>query len=687
MAFQTGGKGSFTVKAYIGDNKTLLAFNFTDQSAAKNLAGFTIQCQPPGKPSYYLWNELRFPDPTVHAQVTGEPPQSTANAPIQKYRWVHVTGQFHQGLAPATGNYSYTVTPRYFDANQHMKPLDASLSARVTVPVGPFKKASLALGFTRGYMQSEAFVHHFGKTTRLVPANRDLQFSTSAQAGTHNGQNFTYADIYDWMGASARQQVFDILSEVLSDNSLDLDVFAYDLDEPDVVGGFLKLAAEGRIRIILDSAQLHVTHVDSKTKKTVVPLEDTFTAAFQKQKTGNSAIVRGCFDRYSHDKIFIVSKNGTPMKVLTGSTNFSVNGLYVNANHVLVFNDPQVAAEYAKVFDESWQILSKYPKVSKAAANEFSASPLATQPYAGPASAPRMSINFSPHTAADASKILGGIVNRVNQEASAGNGSVLFAVMQLTGSNTPVYNALNAVHGNPKLYSYGISDAPQGTFLYSAGSEDGVLVTGKPGQTTLPAPFDEVPTPPGHEIHDKFVVCGINGKDPVVWCGSSNLAGGGEAANGDNLLEIHDADVATAFAIEALLLVDHYAFLDRYAKAKKQPAKSSAAKKAPAKTAAKGAATKTALAKAKTAAKSSAKKSAVKMNTTAKKSAAKKTVAKKKTTAKKTGAKKKAASKKAPTRKAHAKVAKPRMTMKKAVATKKPAAKHPAKSLAAPAGR
>jgi hypothetical protein len=103
-----------------------------------------------------------------------------------------------------------------------------------------------------------------------------------------------------------------------------------------------------------------------------------------------------------------------------------------------------------------------------------------------------------------------------------------------------------------------------------------VLVTGKPGTTTLPPPFDQVTIPPGHEIHDKFVVCGLNGSDPVVYCGSSNLASGGEAANGDNLLEIHDEDVATAFAIEALLLVDHYAFLARYA----NPTKSGSAKKA-----------------------------------------------------------------------------------------------------------
>jgi hypothetical protein len=103
-------------------------------------------------------------------------------------------------------------------------------------------------------------------------------------------------------------------------------------------------------------------------------------------------------------------------------------------------------------------------------------------------------------------------------------------------------------------------------------------VTGKPGKTTLPPPFDQVPVPPGHEIHDKFVVCGLNGSDPVVYCGSSNLATGGEQANGDNLLEIHDADVATAFAIEALLLVDHYNFLDRFASKKTQNARPRAAR-------------------------------------------------------------------------------------------------------------
>jgi hypothetical protein len=370
---------------------------------------------------------------------------------------------------------------------------------------------------------------------------------------------------------------------------------------------------------------LHVAHKDSKTSKTVTTPEDAFTALFQQQAKAPAAIFRGHFARYSHDKVLIVSKNGSPATVLTGSTNFSVTGLYVNANHVLVFDDANVATEYSKVFNESWN--------DKTSASAFQKSSFSTAPfsYQSP-TVPRMSITFSPHTASDANKILGAISSRITQESSAAHGSVLFAVMQLTGSDTPVYNTLNKIYAD-KFFSYGISDAPDGTHLYAAGSKKGVLVTGKPGKTTLPAPFDQVPIPPGHEIHDKFVVCGLNGSDPIVYCGSSNLATGGEKANGDNLLQIHDADVATAFAIEALLLVDHYNFLDRYAGPKKQRSaknsavKRSGAKKATPKTAGKRSKAKKATGK-RTRAKQSRAKKLLRKRTSAKKATGKKSAKK-----------------------------------------------------------
>jgi hypothetical protein len=177
--------------------------------------------------------------------------------------------------------------------------------------------------------------------------------------------------------------------------------------------------------------------------------------------------------------------------------------------------------------------------------------------------------DLSPHPASVAEIILHGLVERIGSEATTGTppGTVFFEVMQLNGSSTnPVYTALNTVHDDPNIFSLGISDAPDGVSLCPVGARTGVLVSGKPGAVQLPPPLDQVLTIAGHEIHHKFVVCGFNGHDPVVYCGSSNLGVGGEQASGDNLLEIHDADVATAFTIEVLLLVDHYDFLESVAK-------------------------------------------------------------------------------------------------------------------------
>src|SRR5262249_32293676 len=158
-------------------------------------------------------------------------------------------------------------------------------------------------------------------------------------------------------------------------------------------------------------------------------------------------------------------------------------GLYVNANHVLIFQDTDVAGQYDKVFEKSWQVLSNNKSPSNAAAAAFSNTNLATQPYNSQAGfVPKMNITFSPHTTADLNNILESLSNRIMQETHSAKGNVLFAVMQLTGSQSPVFKTLGALHAMQSVYSYGISDAPVGTFLYSPAQATGVQVTGKPGQ-------------------------------------------------------------------------------------------------------------------------------------------------------------------------------------------------------------
>src|SRR6185312_6547436 len=106
--FGRAAQGTFSLRAHQGDAKTLLAFN-VERDDAQNLAGFTIQCQPDGQAPYFIHNLLRFQTPADHAQDQDEPPQSSINAPIHKFRWLHVPGTTHQGLQPFLGAYSYTV--------------------------------------------------------------------------------------------------------------------------------------------------------------------------------------------------------------------------------------------------------------------------------------------------------------------------------------------------------------------------------------------------------------------------------------------------------------------------------------------------------------------------------------------------------------------------------------------------
>jgi len=558
MASVRATNGELTVRAHQGDAKTLLAFNLT-KARTRRLAGFTIQVQPEGQAPYFLLNDLQFRKPADHAQDPTLPASSSINAPFHRFRWLHVPGSANQGTEPVFGRYRYTVTPRYFDDKRSMLPLDPALSVSVSVDVGPFVKKGLSLGFTRGFTQSQAFVRHFGLRALVRPKGDDLLFDTSKESGVNaEGQRYTYAEEYGWLGFTARDKLFGLLEEVLAKKTLRLDVFAYDLNEPDVITALLTLAKQGRVRVILDNAALH-HRPRAAASGTPPPAEDRFEALFRKVARKPAAILRGRFARYAHDKVLIVSGKTGPMKVLTGSTNLSVTGLYVNSNHVLVFDDAGVAREYGRVFDAVWN--------GRVQTAKFLATDLAREQFS-PSSKnlPRTEITFSPHDATFAAKILTDLVARIDREGRSGKttASVLFAVMEMDRGTGPVYPALRALHTNQTIFSYGISDNPGGIFLYKPDTRTGVLVTGKPVKTKLPPPFNQVPgVGIGHQVHHKFVVCGFNGPDPVVYCGSSNLALLGEEQNGDNLLAIHDGDVATVFALEALALVDHFHFLNK----------------------------------------------------------------------------------------------------------------------------
>ena len=62
-------------------------------------------------------------------------------------------------------------------------------------------------------------------------------------------------DVYEWLGFEAYQLIMGFLQDVAADGTLELDLFAYDLNEPDVVALLEKIGP--RLRAVIDDSGSH----------------------------------------------------------------------------------------------------------------------------------------------------------------------------------------------------------------------------------------------------------------------------------------------------------------------------------------------------------------------------------------------------------------------------------------------
>jgi phosphatidylserine/phosphatidylglycerophosphate/cardiolipin synthase-like enzyme len=546
-------KEGVSLYCYKGDAMTLLAFDL-EEDLTENFAGFTIKVKADSR-EFYIYNKMRF---RSKIKLHKEPAKaddvfSSEYSPIQKFRWVHVPSTRVFVENPYFGEYTYEVTPRYI-VNGELLPPDKKLTVKATIDVSPFTNGDIQVGFSRAFVSSQAFANRFGNQLSLRPKkNKELSFDIKEEAGIAERWSdkkkryvdtpFTYEEIHEYLGWQARDRVMGFLDEVLKNKQLKLDVFAYDLNEPTIIQKLLILAKQGRLRIILDDYPNH---------KKKGCFEMLFDAAFKKIAKYKDHIFRGNYSSQAHSKVFIQRKKtgSKPVKVLTGSTNFTTNGLYVNANHAIIFNNASVARLYANVFDASFgdEKMDAFQKSKWADKNfEFSQNGI-----------PEMSIGFAPHPKVFVDELFERISSRILEAKS----DVLFAVM-IDNSNSSILDALRTqVEGN-EIFTYGITDERENIQLYKPNSKRGVKISALKIATHLGQPFKDIVKSQGHTIHHKFVVVDFKGTDPVVYCGSSNLAYNPEQKNGDNLLEIRDKDVVTTFAIEAIRLIDHFHWLNR----------------------------------------------------------------------------------------------------------------------------
>jgi phospholipase D-like protein len=515
-------RDGFTVKLWRGERMCLLGFDVKDPEP--DLVGFAIECRAPGGGVFQpLRNRLAF-SYGPGDEVNGRRKYLSTQSPFQKFRWVHFP------YDPRQGTYTYRVTKMHMPRDEDPvrgRSIDADVS------LDPVTYADFVdVGFTRNFASSQAFEDKYGGlSARLIPATAKDGLDFPKVQGS---------DVYRWLGFEACELVFSFLDEAVKDPQVTLDVLAYDLNEPDIV---VRLEAmKERLRIVLDDAGDHAASTSAESK----------AAARLARSASRKNVKRTHFGSLQHHKVFIARRGGRAEKVLTGSTNLSFRGLYIQANNVLVFRDGNVADLYGKVFDEAF----------KAPAG-FAATPLAKQWYAvQPPDGPAVHLCFSPHTSPDLS--LNPLRGAVDQATS----SVLYAVAFLNKIKSgPTKEAFDRLMKR-SVFSYGVCDEASGLEVRKPNGSTG-LVDFAYLARNAPEPFkSEWSGGKGINVHHKFVVTDFSLPSAKVFTGSSNLSPSGEKGNGDSLLMIEDRKIAVAYAIEALRVFDHLHFRSRMQEAK-----------------------------------------------------------------------------------------------------------------------
>lgn len=527
--------GGTTIKLHRGERKCLIGLDLDPARATDDFVGFALEFREPGNNHWKrVWNRLRFSyDGLTEDQKRAGAPST--EAPIQKFRWAHFPHD------PKNGEYRYRATPMYMRPDGTLRRGNA---AETAIDLSHETIAgTVDIGFTRGYASSQAYADR----QRFPCQGAILPVIDSVPPADLNHDMSTCQREYDWLGFESRRTIYGLLAEAIDDPAVTVDALLYELREPEIVRRLERLGP--RLRAVVDN---HDSHGDAGSNESIAC--DRFRAA-------GAAVRRGKLGRQQHNKVLILRRNGRPYKALGGSTNFTLRGLYVQSNNTLVFSDERVPALFAAVFERYFDIIE-----TRRATSRFKADALSqTWHDCTTAGGPVIRVCVSPHK--DPALSLDPVAEAIEQADS----SVLYAMVFLNQLTGRVRDTLEELVRDRSTFSYGMSqrrggltvEKPDGSrglvsFAYLAGNAPEPFAAEWDSYTSGRGPDGKPRT--GNVLHHKFVVTDFNTPRAKVFTGSSNMAARGEEQNGDHLIMIEDGRVATAYAVEALRIFDHFHF-------------------------------------------------------------------------------------------------------------------------------
>jgi len=490
-----------SVKAYAGTTGVLLAFDIAP-SRRDGLLGFAIEREGGNRPHRWLAGMLPFPGQEHRA---GELIPSNV-APIQRFRWSDYS-------VFADTSYTYTVHPVYGDPRSLRLDDGPTVIARTaSARTGEHKVL-----FNRAAAASQAFSRDFPHAAEEIAAARRERRPVRLPA-----------DALAWLTRGVLEQITGFCARAL-DPTWALDVAIYEYELPEIRAALDAARARGAdVRIVY-----HAEPGDEQT--TINEANLAHWPAEHKRARITHAIC--------HDKFIVCSRldghgRRSPHAVLCGSTNFTENGVYRQANVVHVAETAHLAERYLAIFEVLFR--GDNPAATKDWIDTNN--PLSTSEpvFAG----------FSPRS--DEKDI-----DLFVSEIQAARRDVLFCTAFALKQRV-----LDALLGTPHddILRFGLQNTrSEITGTHRDRTADFIapdmIDTGLEGflkESTAGQRGNIL-------IHTKLVVIDFTSDTPTVISGSHNLSHNASASNDENYLILRgNHDVADCYGVELMRLYEHY---------------------------------------------------------------------------------------------------------------------------------
>jgi phosphatidylserine/phosphatidylglycerophosphate/cardiolipin synthase-like enzyme len=559
--------------AFSNNDIAVVAWTF-DRHLDGCLGFAVIQIDATGK-------ETPLPALASFAGQPKDPHRTTLQAPVQKFWWKDL-------FAQRGGTYSYRIVPMGGTPGSTLTPLagvEPLLSNSVTLTE---KRPPFNAYFNRGIVATQAL-------------SRELKDKPSVAALTPH-----ILDPTDPIRVHLMGQLFEGVTSLLDRADKDggtINAALYELNDPKGLEKRLQAADHGDPKsrtVILGNEQA----VDSNKND----IEDADSENRANLKAAGVNVIDRILGKGSipHNKFMVLSQDGSPAAVLSGSTNWTSTGLCTQTNNVLVIESAEVARRYIAY----WNRLKEDVDAAGGDQKKLQSPALRTsnhQDNESSLSTPikldggvTVEVMFSPntnHVLASPPREKPNDMERIFDLIAGAQQAVLFLAFD-PGSNSILDAAGTALAKNPNLFVRGALTSSQRASNFSAalhqgGATDqherapGVTVVGEAGKPkkkgakapVLPPDFRAVPagaiTPDDAFgafeaelakfgfaiIHNKIVVIDPFTDNCTVITGSHNLGFRASHNNDENMVIVRGhRKLAEAYTCHVLDIYDHYAW-------------------------------------------------------------------------------------------------------------------------------